>query len=183
MPIYTPVSKAKHLFTTFVALSLVAVGLAPCAGTATPVEEPVTIRFVFLGDLADSAYYEALAREFGKDHPGVANECRFPDRSIYHLDSPGALRHLDSLLSIAELDAIQFVFGAGNKGFHKWVDVYRRIQATGKGIQVTCAFDELPQVMETLDPRGLYLDVGGAPSHEAVEGALRELEKWSTNQG
>lgn len=110
--------------------------------------------------------------------PGIASECRFLDRSIYHLDGPGALRHLDSLLSIPELDAIQFVCGAGNEGFHKWVDVYRRIQAADKGVQVTCAFDELPQVMETLDPRGLFLDVEGAPSREAAESMLRQLEKW-----
>jgi hypothetical protein len=115
--------------------------------------------------------------------PGIVNECRYLDRSIYHLDGPGALRHLDSLLEIPELHAIQFVFGAGNEGYHKWVDVYRRIQAAGKGVQVICDFAELPQVMETLDPHGLFLEVSGAPSRQAAEGVLRELEKWCAKGG
>ena len=58
--------------------------------------------------------------------PGLVDECRFLDRSIYHLDGPGALRHLDSILAIPELDALQWVFGAGNEGFHRWVEVYRK---------------------------------------------------------
>lgn len=29
--------------------------------------------------------------------PGIMEECRFLDRSVYHLDGPGALRHLDAV--------------------------------------------------------------------------------------
>jgi hypothetical protein len=58
--------------------------------------------------------------------PGIVEECRYYDRTIYHLDGPGALRHLDSILDIKELDAVQWVFGAGNEGYARWVDVYQR---------------------------------------------------------
>ena len=34
-------------------------------------------------------------------------------------------------VSIPELDALQFVFGAGNEGFHRWVKVYQEAQARG----------------------------------------------------
>jgi hypothetical protein len=110
--------------------------------------------------------------------PGIIRECQFLDRSIYHLDGPGALRHLDALLAIEELDALQWVFGAGNEGFHRWVDVYRRTQAAGKGIQVMCTFDEVRQVMDTLDPRGLFLSVSEVPSRKAAEAMLADLGKW-----
>ena len=110
--------------------------------------------------------------------PGIAEECRFLTHSIYHLDGPGALHHLDSLLEIPELDAIQWVPGAGNEGFHRWIPVYRKIQAAGKGIEVICTFQELDLVMETLDPHGLYLLVGGVPSREAALDMLARLEKW-----
>lgn len=110
--------------------------------------------------------------------PGIIRECQFLDRSIYHLDGPGALRHLDALLAIQELDALQWVFGAGNEGFHRWVDVYRRTQAAGKGIQVICTFDEVRQVMDTLDPRGLFLSVSEVPSREAAEAMLGDLGRW-----
>jgi hypothetical protein len=114
--------------------------------------------------------------------PGIVNECRFYDRSIYHLDGPGALRHLDSLLAIPELHAIQWVFGAGNEGFHRWVDVYRRIQAAGKGIQVNCTYDELDMIIETLDPRGVYLAMSEVPDREAALDMLRKLEKWAAGR-
>ena len=45
--------------------------------------------------------------------PGIEAECKFLDRSIYHLDGPGALRHLDSILAIPELNALQMGFWFG----------------------------------------------------------------------
>lgn len=110
--------------------------------------------------------------------PGIAHECEFLDRSIYHLDGPGALRHLDSILTIPELDALQWVPGAGNLGFHRWVEVYQHAQSAGKGIQVTCTMDEIETVMQTLDPHGVFLSVSGVPSREAGEAMLARLERW-----
>jgi len=114
--------------------------------------------------------------------PGIARECQFYDRSIYHLDGPGAIRHLGSLLGICALDAVQWVPGAGNEGFARWVSLYQRIQAADKGIQVVCTFDDIPLVMETLDPRGLYLWVSDVPSREAGEHMLAELEAWTARR-
>jgi hypothetical protein len=111
--------------------------------------------------------------------PGIARECRFLDRSIYHLDGPGALRHLDSILAIPELDALQWVFGAGNEGYGRWVEVYRKAQAAGKGIHVMCSLGEVEQVTQTLEPRGLFLDVSDVPNREAGAELLRRLERWT----
>ena len=111
--------------------------------------------------------------------PGLVEECRFLDRSIYHLDGPGALRHLDVILDIAELDALQFVPGASNEGFAKWVDVYRRAQAAGKAIEVFCTPAELPLVMETLDPHGVYLMMDEVPDAATGEAILRDLSTWA----
>jgi hypothetical protein len=111
--------------------------------------------------------------------PGLTRECQALDRSIYHLDGPGALRHLDSILSIPELDALQWVFGAGNEGFHRWIKVYQEAQARGKSILVNCTIDEIPQVMQTLSPRGLFLDVQGVPDRESGEAMLKELARWT----
>lgn len=111
--------------------------------------------------------------------PGLVEECQFLDRSIYHLDGPGALRHLDVILDIAELDALQFVPGASNEGFAKWVDVYRRAQAKGKAIEVFCTPDELPLVTETLDPHGVYLMMDGVGDAGQAEAILKRLEAWA----
>ena len=111
--------------------------------------------------------------------PGIQRECRFLERSIYHLDGPGALRHLDSILAIPELNALQWVFGAGNEGFEKWVGVYRKAQAAGKGIQVNCRLAEIPMILETLDPRGLFLMVDDMPDRDSAEALLAELVRWT----
>ena len=109
---------------------------------------------------------------------GIQRECQFLDHSIYHLDGPGALRHLDSILSIPELDAVQWVPGDGNKGFRRWVWVYQKIQQAGKGIEVICSIEEIDAVMETLDPRGVFLYVENVPNHEAGQEMLKKLGKW-----
>jgi len=111
--------------------------------------------------------------------PGIIDECRFLDRSIYHLDGPGALRHLDSILAIPELNALQWVYGSGNEGIHKWIKVYQKAQANHKGIQVMCRFDEIELVMDTLSPKGLFLSIEGVPDRASAENMLSALEKWT----
>jgi len=114
--------------------------------------------------------------------PGIINECRFLDRSIYHLDGPGALHHLDSLLSIPELHAFQWVPGAGREGFSRWVKVYQRMQVGGKGIIAYCQVEDLDLVMQTLNPRGLALSISGVEDRQMGKEILRALEKWTAGK-
>ena len=111
--------------------------------------------------------------------PGIADECKFYERSIYHLDGPDALRHLDSLLQIKELDAVQWVFGAGNEGYHRWVEVYQRIQRAGKGIQMMCDVQELPLVFETLRPEGVWFSsISGVSDRETAKRVVDRITAW-----
>lgn len=112
--------------------------------------------------------------------PGLVEECRFYERSIYHLDGPDALRHLDLLLDVPELDAVQWTYGAGNEGYARWVDVYQKIQNAGKSLQIISVdLDELPLVMETLRPEGVLIsEVVGADDHETAERVLRDVQSW-----
>lgn len=110
---------------------------------------------------------------------GIAAECRFLDQSIYHLDGPGALRHLDSLLEIKELDAVQWVCGAGNESYPRWVEVYRKIQNAGKALTLDITLEELPMVFETLRPEGVYfMAIRGIPDRETADTVLKRIEKW-----
>ena len=56
--------------------------------------------------------------------------------TIYHLDGVGALKHLDALLTLPDLKAIQWVYGVGQPGPHAWVDVYRKIEEAGKQVMI-----------------------------------------------
>ncbi len=55
-------------------------------------------------------------------------------RSIYHLDGVGEIPHLDHLLNLKGLSAIQWSPGAGQAEVtdEQWFDMYRRIQKAGK---------------------------------------------------
>lgn len=112
--------------------------------------------------------------------PGIARECRLAEASIYHLDGPDALRHLDSLLEIPELNAIQWVYGAGNGSAVDWLDVYKKIQDRGKGIQLAIPIEELDTIMEALRPEGTHLTIGGIHTRGEAELALKRVSSWRT---
>ena len=60
---------------------------------------------------------------------------RLPN-TIYHLDGIGELPHLDQILAIPELNAVQWVYGTGQPGPYAWVDVYQKIINAGKQIMI-----------------------------------------------
>ncbi len=111
--------------------------------------------------------------------PGLIEECRALEASIYHLDGPGALHHLDSLLAIPELNAIQWVYGAGHGRASDWLPVYQKCQAAGKGVQIHTGLDELETLMGALRPEGVWLGVGGVNDPETADAVLRRVAKWT----
>lgn len=70
---------------------------------------------------------------------------------VYHLDGPGQLRHLDSLLEIDAIDCVQWIPGAGSKTVESWPEVYEKITEAGKKIQVFSSQAENPYtILDTL---------------------------------
>jgi 5-methyltetrahydrofolate--homocysteine methyltransferase len=76
----------------------------------------------------------AMFDEFVK--PELEASCRRLGNAFYHLDGPGQLPHLDSLLSIESLKGVQWIPGAGQRDLSYWPDVHRRIRDAGKLIQI-----------------------------------------------
>jgi hypothetical protein len=109
--------------------------------------------------------------------PGIIEECQFMEANIYHLDGPDALRHLDSLLDIKELNAIQWVYGAGNNRASDWIPVYKKIQAAGKGMQAWIEPDELDIFKRELKPEGVWLGVF-VPDEDTANSVLKSVESW-----
>lgn len=111
--------------------------------------------------------------------PGIVKECEYYDHSIYHLDGIGALRHLDSILDIKKLGAVQWVYGAGHEGYAKWVDVYRKIQAKGKGVYLTIHVSDLDLVFETLRPDGVWFcNISGIKDREMLDCVVKRIQRW-----
>ena len=112
--------------------------------------------------------------------PSIRTELRYLERSVFHLDGPGALRHLDVLLAQPELNAVQWVYGAGSGPAARWVQVYRRIQAAGKAVQLVC--DDLADaraVAAHLRPEGVWFCPGGVYGRAEAEAFIAWAARWA----
>lgn len=104
--------------------------------------------------------------------PDLREQTGYMDRAIYHLDGQGEIPHLDMLLSLPRLSAIQWTSGAGKAPVTDpcWFDMYRRIQAAGKGL-ILLEVD--PAGIETLfrnvSQRGVYINASVRDPQEARE--------------
>ena len=106
--------------------------------------------------------------EFVRDD--IADMCKKLDRTMYHLDGVGQLNHLDSLLAIKELDAVQWVPGDGRAPQHQWPEVLQKIHAAGKNMQVVSGLEGLDATAAILGTaKGLQT---------TLHGSVKEREKY-----
>ena len=111
--------------------------------------------------------------------PGIIDECRYYDKSIYHLDGPGAIQHLDSLLSIPELDGFQWVPGAGQEQILPWHKMFKKMLAAGKSvITYPQNMDDLRFLMDNYDPKGLYVHLWHVSNESDANDLLKVASKW-----
>ena len=96
------------------------------------------------------------------------------DYPLYHLDGDGALVHLDELLKIENLKAIQWQPGAGKERLDLWYDVIKKIIAGGKACQVFAEPDEIDALVENVGTKGLLAVVKNATNKQAEE----LMKKW-----
>jgi hypothetical protein len=101
--------------------------------------------------------------------------------SVYHWDGPDALKHLDALLQMDDLRAIQWTAGAGQQpaASPRWMPYYQRIQETGKCLILPFAeIGEVETILRGLSSRGLLLATW-APSEDDARDLLRRAGAWT----
>lgn len=117
----------------------------------------------------------AMFEQFVLDE--LRREAEHADHAFYHLDGPGAIKHLDALLAIDALDGIQWVPGAGvSTDPLDWIDLFRRIQAAGKKLFIYCPPHRVRELLAGISRDGVCLSIG-CPDQNAAEEMLRELER------
>ena len=106
--------------------------------------------------------------------PALTRQCAWLDHSLYHLDGTQAVQHLDALLAIAPLDAIEWTPQAGIEtgGHPRWHGMYRRILAAGKSVQVVnVELDEVEPLLDAIGGKGVYLLIQFKDDREAERAA------------
>ena len=114
--------------------------------------------------------------------PFIREQCQKIDYTLYHLDGVGAMHHLDALLEIEELNAIQWTPGVGEPqgGSPKWYDLYNRILAGGKSIMACwVTLDELKPLLDHIGGEGVHIEMDFHNERE-VEQAMRIVEEYQS---
>ncbi len=108
--------------------------------------------------------------------PYIAEQTEMVERTVFHLDGPDAIRHLDSLLDLPHLNGIQWVPGAGEKPMSEWLPLLKRIKRAGKLVFGNCTPAEVPLLVKEIGPDRLLLSTACADESEAQH-LLRALSK------
>jgi corrinoid protein of di/trimethylamine methyltransferase len=114
--------------------------------------------------------------------PFIREQCQKIDYTLYHLDGVGAMHHLDALLEMEELNAIQWTPGVGEPqgGSPKWYDLYKKILAGGKSIMACwVTLDELKPLLDNIGGEGVHIEMDFHNERE-VEQALRIVEEYQS---
>jgi len=92
--------------------------------------------------------------------PALSAQCDWLDYSMFHLDGHQCIRHLDALLAIDSLDAVEWTPDpqVPRGGDPCWYDMYRRILAAGKSVQALwIAHDQIAPLLDAVGPAGMYI--------------------------
>jgi len=109
--------------------------------------------------------------------PGIQKEVKLVSHNVFHLDGKGVANHVDHLLDIPEINAIQWVQGVGDDfPIMQWVPFIKKIQAAGKSVVVDVQVSELESFISEMDSKGLMLCI--AADEKIQPDIIRRIEKW-----
>lgn len=92
--------------------------------------------------------------------PYLREQAQKIEYTLYHLDGVDAMRHLDAVLEIEELNCVQWTPGIGQPqgGDPRWYDMYRKILKAGKGIMPCWVeVNELKPLLDDVGAEGLNI--------------------------
>ncbi|MEX0325290.1 MAG: hypothetical protein AB3N33_04290 [Puniceicoccaceae bacterium] len=108
----------------------------------------------------------------------IEMETRPLTASIFHLDGPDALRHLDWVLESDLFNAVQWVFGAGQGDAKDWVHIFRKIRDAGKSFQAYAnSPDDALELISKVGKQGAWITLANPLENRAeAEAFIRAME-------
>ncbi|MEI6499914.1 MAG: hypothetical protein WCP21_02685, partial [Armatimonadota bacterium] len=99
--------------------------------------------------------------------PALEEEAAIVGHVTYHWDGPGALVHTDDLVASHGLGALDYVPGTGAGSHVDFLDLFKRVQAGGKGVSVWGSSDEVKLMHRELNPELTIFHTSAASPQEA----------------
>ena len=110
--------------------------------------------------------------------PVLKEEVKPMTHNIFHLDGKDVARHLDDILEVPEIQAIQWVQGVGeDRPIMQWLPLIKKIRAAGKSVVVDLEQHELEGFISEMEPEGILLCIPSNDEEEQRE-IIKRVEKW-----
>jgi len=110
--------------------------------------------------------------------PELEEQMEWLEYPVYHFDGLEQEKHLEYILSLDKLKAVQWTHVAGQPSAVHYLSILQRIQKAGKSLIVmTPSADVLP-LLEGLSAKGLYIHTETETKEEA-EDLIKHVEKYS----
>ena len=106
--------------------------------------------------------------------PHIRDQIAAMEYPFFHVDGTGMIPHLDALLEIRELKAIQWQPGAGHERLGQWYGLLRKILGSGKSLQVYAQAQEVESLVRNVGADRLLVIVRDSPRDEV----LRLVERY-----
>lgn len=110
--------------------------------------------------------------------PVIQNEVNHTNHNIFHLDGKGVARHIDAILNVPEIQAIQWVQGVGDDApIMQWLPLIKKIQDKSKAVMVGLKKEELEEFIGQMSPEGLFLWIAEDNPNQQQQ-IIDRLKKW-----
>jgi hypothetical protein len=118
----------------------------------------------------------AMFKRFFLD--AIIGQTEYLTSSVFHLDGPECLPHLDTLLDLPKLHGIQWQPGFAHYAMLQWIPVIKRIQAKHKCVQIWVRPEEIEPLLRELSAKGIKLQTQCETEAEARD-LLKKLAQWT----
>jgi hypothetical protein len=109
--------------------------------------------------------------------PIIQDEIKPMTHNVFHLDGKGVAKHVDHLLAMPEINAIQWVQGVGDDlPIMQWIPFVKKIQAAGKSVVVDLTPSELSPFMAEVKPEGILLCINADPDIQSE--IIKRVKCW-----
>ncbi len=109
--------------------------------------------------------------------PILQREVKTMTHNVFHVDGRGVARHIDMILSVPEVHAIQWVQGVGDDyPIMQWVPFIKEIQQRAP-LVIDLDKADLDDFMAAVEPEGIFLWLA-VDDEEEQRDILKRVERW-----